>query len=61
MYVRIHEKTDILIEKNKNVWVVHGFNKVLRPHKMVFEKSQYNLTKYFPFYYKSDWGENNVS
>lgn len=40
VYVIVNEKTDILKERHKNLWVMHGLNEVLRPYKTVCEKSQ---------------------
>lgn len=57
VYIRINETTDKLVDKYKNLWVVHGLNEVLRPYKMVFEKSQIYLINYLSFYYKSDQWE----
>lgn len=38
LYVRISKKSDKLIEKYKNLWLIRGFSEVLRLYKMIFEK-----------------------
>lgn len=38
LYVRISKKSDKLIEKYKNLWLICGFSEVLRLYKMIFEK-----------------------
>lgn len=40
VYVRLNEMTDKLIEKYKNLCLIHGLNDVLRSYKMVVEKYQ---------------------
>lgn len=39
VYVKINENIDKLIEKYKNLWLIHGLKVVLKLYK-IFEKSQ---------------------
>lgn len=40
VYVTLNEMTDKLIEKYKNLCLIHGLNDVLRTSRMVVEKYQ---------------------
>lgn len=40
MYVRLNGKIDKLIEKYKNLCLIHGLSEVLSLYKMIFEKHQ---------------------